>query len=166
MSHTEPETAYELGRQYETSYRGCAQCVLAALQDVFDLQDDVLFQAASGFAGGGGLCGDSACGAYAGSIMMLSRLCGRPRTDFADQAGVLFQNFRLVQMLHQHFIDEYGSVICRDIHTRIFGRPYYLADPDDLEKFDQAGGHYDKCPEVVGKAARWAAEIIISEGLI
>jgi hypothetical protein len=98
--------------------------------------------------------------------MVLSSLLGRQRDDFADTAGVLFRNFELVQKLREKFIQEYGSIICRNIQTKLFGRPYYLADMDDLEKFEKAGAHDVHCPEVVGKAARWAAEIISEADLV
>lgn len=57
------EQAYRLGKTYEQSYRGCGQCVVAAVQDTFGLQDDAVFRVAAGFAAGGGLCGDGNCGA-------------------------------------------------------------------------------------------------------
>ncbi|MCE5255040.1 MAG: C-GCAxxG-C-C family protein [Actinomycetia bacterium] len=159
------EQAYRLGKTYEQSYRGCGQCVVAAVQDTFGVQDDAVFRAATGFAAGGGLCGDGNCGAYAGGIMVLSYLAGRPRDDFDDRAGATFASYGLVQALREHFIQEYGSVKCRDIQYRIFGRPFFLLDEDDARKFDEAGGHLDKCPEVVGKAARWTAELIAQKGL-
>ena len=43
---------------------------------------------------------------------------------------------------------------------------YYLADPQEYEKFHNAGAHDIHCPEVVGKAARWMAEIILGENLV
>ena len=165
MSNQAAEKAYQLGKKYEMAYKGCSQCVLAALQETFKFQDDAVFKAADGLTGGGGICGDGSCGAYAGAIMALSSLVGRTRDDFEDRAGASMKSFGLAQRLRQRFIDEYGSVICRDIQNKIFGRSYYLPDLDDLEKFEKAGGHTDKCPEVVGKAARWAAEIIIEDGL-
>jgi C_GCAxxG_C_C family probable redox protein len=165
MSDQAAEKAYQLSKEYEKAYKGCSQCVLAALQDAFKMRDDAVFKAATGLAAGGGLCGDGSCGAYAGAIMVLSSLVGRTRDDFEDKAGVLFKNFALVQRLRQRFIDEYGSIICRDIQNKVFGRSYYLPDKDEEKKFDMAGGHTDKCPEVVGKAARWAAEIIIEDDL-
>ena len=33
----------------------------------------------------------------------------------------------------------------------------------DREEMDEMGGHDHLCPPVVGKAARWAAEIIMEE---
>jgi C_GCAxxG_C_C family probable redox protein len=160
------ERAHRLGKKYEQSYGGCGQCVVGALQETFGVRDDAVFRAASGLAGGGGLCGDGSCGAYAGAIMMLSYLAGRPRDDFEDRAGRAFATFELVQHLRQRIIEKYGSVACRDIQYRIFGRPFYFLDADDREKFDEAGGHVDKCPEVVGTVARWTAELISENGLM
>jgi len=166
MSGSVMEKTYQLGKKYEQTYKGCSQCVIAALQDAFNIRNDDVFKAATGLVAGGGTCIDGSCGAYAGAIMVLSSLLGRQRDDFADTAGVLFRNFELVQKLREKFIQEYGSVICRNIQTKLFGRPYYLADMDDLEKFEKAGAHDVHCPEVVGKAARWAAEIISEADLV
>ena len=154
------EKAYQLGQKYEQIYTGCSQCVVAALQDSLNIRNDAIFKAATGLAAGGGASIDGSCGAYTGSVMVLSYLFGREREYFADTAGVLLNNFELIRKLHDKFIQEYGSVICRNIQTKVFGRPYYLADTDDFEKFEKAGAHDVHCPEVVGKAARWAAEII------
>jgi len=166
MSSDIAEKAYNLGREYEKTCKGCSQCVLAALQDAFDMRNDDVFKAATGLAAGGGGSTDGNCGAYSGGIMFLSMLTGRERDDFKDASGKVFTNFQLVNKLRDRFIQEYGSVICRNIQTKIFGRPYYLNDPDDFEKFEKAGAHDVHCPEVVGKAARWTANLIISEGLV
>jgi len=160
------ERAYRLGFDYERTYRGCGQCTVAALQDAFGIRNDDIFKAASAFAGGVGLTGDGCCGAYLGAAMVISHLRGRERGDFEDLMGVRRESFRLVRRLREGFIDQYGSVICRNIQTKIFGRPFYIADPDEMAKFDEAGGHSEKCPEVVGRAARWAARIILEEGLL
>jgi len=159
------EKAYRLGKKYEQEHGGCSQCVVAALLDAFEIKNDDVFKAATGLAAGGGACIDGSCGAYSGAIMILSLLLGRQRNDFEDKAGAMFRNFTLVSKLHDRFIREYGSVVCRDVQTKMFGRPYYLADPDEFQKFEKAGAHEVHCPEVVGKAARWAAELIIGEGL-
>jgi C_GCAxxG_C_C family probable redox protein len=158
--------AYRLGKQYERDYKGCSQCVVAALMDTFDIRNDDVFKAATGLAAGGGSSVDGSCGAYSGAIMILSLLEGRQRDDFADPGGAMFKNFSLVKKLHDKFIDEYGSVVCRNVQTKIFGRPYYLADPDEFQKFEKAGAHEVHCLEVVGKAARWAAELITEENLL
>jgi len=166
MADNTIEKAYQLGKDYEKTYKGCSQCVVAALQDAFNIRNDDTFKAATGLAAGGGAATDGNCGAYSGAIMVLSSLLGRDRDNFADVEGGLLGNFELVMKLHDKFIQEYGSVICRNIQTKVFGRPYYLADMDDFEKFEKAGAHDVYCPEVVGKAARWAAEIINEAKLV
>ncbi len=162
------EKAYTLGFEYEKTYKGCAQCTIAALQDALDIRNpetDAIFKAATGLAGGGARQTDGNCGAYAGGAMIIGYLIGRERDDFGDSKDVRFKTFDLVKKLHQKFIDEFGTVTCREIHTRIMGRPFYIEDPDEFQKFEDAGAHDSKCTDVVGQASRWAAEIIAESEL-
>jgi C_GCAxxG_C_C family probable redox protein len=158
--------AYELGFDYEKTYRGCSQCVIAAIQDTLDIRDDKVFKAATGFAGGAGLSGIGVCGAFAGSVMVLGQLKGRERSNFSDPERIRFTSFDVTKKLVDKFLAEYGTLICRDVQQRIFGRSYYLRDPDEFRKFHDAGAHDEKCPDVVGKAARMAVEIILDDGMI
>ena len=166
MAENAAEKAYELGKKYEQTYRGCSQCALAALQDAFNIKNDGVFKAATGLAGGGGLATDGSCGAYTGAIIFLSSILGRERDKFSDPEGVRFQTMKLAQKFHDKYIQEYGSVVCRDIQAKIMGRPFYLVDPDEFKKFHDAGAHDIYCPEVVGKASQWMAEIIMAENLV
>ena len=159
------QKAHDLGFAYEKEYRGCGQCTIAALQDTFGLEGREMFQSASAFAGGVNRCGDSGCGAYLGGAMFLASLRGRDRESFADRAKA-GEAMAVAKKLHDRFIDEYGSVNCHPIHQKIMGRPFYIADPDEMRKFDEAGAHTAKCTEVVGKACAWIAEIALDEGLI
>jgi C_GCAxxG_C_C family probable redox protein len=158
--------AYTLGKEYEKTYRGCSQCVIAALQDALQMRNDDLFKSATGLAGGTGLAGDSGCGAYIGAVMVLSSLVGRERDHFSDPEGVRLKNLQIVRKFRERFIQEYGSIICRNIQSKILGRYYYLADPEEYEKFHNAGAHDIHCPEVVGKAARWMIELLSEEDLL
>jgi len=160
------EKAYQLGKKYEKTYRGCSQCVIAALQDALDIRNDDIFKSATGLAGGAGLACDSGCGAYIGAILVLSSLLGRERNNFSDPEGIRHKTFELTRKFREKFIQEYGSVICRDIQNKILGRCYYLPDPQEYEKFHNAGAHDVHCPEVVGKAAKWMTEIMLEESLI
>jgi len=160
MPDNASEKAYELGNYYEKTYRGCSQCAIAALQDVFDIRNDDIFKASTALAGGSALSCEGSCGGYVGALMVLGHLVGRERDNFADPEGVRFTTQKLAGELRKKFIDEYGSIICRNIQTKVMGRPYYLADPQEFEKFHNAGAHEIYCPDVVGKAAQWMAEII------
>jgi len=158
--------AYQLGFDYEKRYKGCSQCVIAAIQDTLGVRDDKVFKAATGLAAGGGLTGIGVCGAYVGGVMVLSQLCGRERSNFEDPERIRFKSFDLAKKIIDRFIGEFGTIICRDIQTVKFGRPYYLRDPEDFKKFEEAGGHDDKCTDVVGKAAQIAVKLILDEGLV
>ena len=160
------DKAYELGFEYEKVYRGSSQCVIAAIQDTLDIRDDSVFKAGTGLAGGGGLTGIGICGGYAGGVMVLSQVVGRERSNFEDPEGVRYKTFGLTRKFLDDYTRELGSIICRDIQLIKFGRPYYIADADDYEKFEAAGAHVDKCPDVVGKAAQLAVELILDEGLV
>lgn len=159
------EQVYERGFRYEREYHGCAQCVVAAVQDAFGLREDTLLKAMTGFGGGGGGCCDGNCGAYAGGIALLGWLAGRPRESFFTDHDTS-RSYALVRRLHERFIAEYGAVICRDICRKLYGRPFYTADPDDYRKFQDAGAYGDGgCTRVVGNACRWVAELILDEEL-
>ena len=162
------QTAYELGFSYERKYKGCAQCTVAALQDALGIRNsdtDAIFKSATGFAGGIAQQIDGSCGAYSAGAMMLGHFVGRGRDNFEDPEKIRFQTFALVSQLHRRFIEEFGTVTCGNIHTKIMGRPFYIRDPEELRKFDEAGGHDDKCTRVVALASRWTAEILLNEGL-
>jgi C_GCAxxG_C_C family probable redox protein len=158
------EKAYSLGYEYEKKYHGCAQCVVAAVQDTFDISNDDIFKSMTGFGGGGGGLCNGSCGAYAGGIAMLSLLAGRDRNCFEDVD--VSRAYDLTRRLHRRFIEKYGTIICRDINMKIFGRSFFTADPDDYLKFQAAGSYEDKCTDVVGLAAQWVAELIVDQDLV
>ena len=160
------EKAYELGFENEKVYMGCSQCALAAIQDTLGIRDDSVFKAGTGFAGGGGLTGIGVCGGYVGGVMVISQLLGRERSNFSDPEKIRFKTYALARKFLELYVKELGSVICRDIQTLRFGRPYYIADMDDFGKFEEAGGHVDKCTDVVGKASQLAVKFILDEGLV
>jgi C_GCAxxG_C_C family probable redox protein len=159
------ERAYQLGFEYEKIYRGCSQSAIAAIHDTLGIRDDSVFKAGTGLAGGGGLTGIGVCGGYVGGVMVISQLLGRERSNFEDPEKVRFRSYALARKFLEQYIGELGSVICRDIQTIKFGRPYYIAEPEDFDKFEEAGGHVDKCTDVVGKAARIAVKLILDEGM-
>ncbi len=163
------DKAYELGYRYEREYMGCAQCVFAALTDTFNLrngQTDAIFQSLTALAGGGAGQGDGSCGAYVGAAAFIGYILGRSRDNFADPDRIRHRTARLVDRVHQKFIDEYGTVVCHQMHRKIYGRPFWFKDPDEMAKFEAAGAHETGCTSVVGNGARWAAEVLLEEGLV
>lgn len=153
----------ELACQNERVFHGCAQSLLAAVQDVFGMPDDNVFKSASGLAGGIGISTMGTCGALIAGVMFLSLKYGRERRKVDDPEQVRFKSYELARLLQRKFIDEYGSPICEKIQKKIFGRAYRLYDKVEEQEFLKNGGHDDKCPNVVGKAALWVGEILIKE---
>jgi C_GCAxxG_C_C family probable redox protein len=160
---------YDLGFGYEREYRGCAQSVIAALQDGLSIRNpdtDAIFKSATALSGGVASETDGHCGAYSGGAMIIAYFLGRERDNFADPEKIRMKTAAIVSRLHARFIAEYGTVTCNRIHTKIMGRPFYLKDPAEREKFEAAGAHRDKCTSLVGLAAAWTAEILEDEGLL
>lgn len=155
------EKVYNLAFENERKYRGCTQSVLAAIQDVFSIRDDQVFKSGSGLAGGVGLSTLGTCGALTGGAMGISQIFGRKRGEFADPERKRMIAYRLCDKLTRKFVEKYGSVICGEIHERYLGRRYNLWNREDYEDFDKVAYQQLKCPELVGLAAVWAAEIIL-----
>jgi C_GCAxxG_C_C family probable redox protein len=159
------EKAYSLAYEFEQKYGACSQCVLAALQETVGSIADEVFKAAYALAGGGAKTGQGTCGALAGGMLAISAKYGRERTDFETVRSTEASN--LAKILYDRFVDEFGSPICATVQEAIFGRSFDLWDPEERQAFEKAGGHREKCPMVVGKAAMWTAEILLeAEGAL
>ena len=155
-----------MGFECARKYRGCSQCVVAAVQDTLGIRDDVVFKAATGLSGGIGLSGIGPCGGISVGVMILSQLLGRERSNIEDPENIRATSYDLAKKMVDAYLDEFGAIACRDVQTKKFGRSYYLRDPQEKEKFQEAGGHDDKCPDVVGKASQMTVKIILDEGLL
>ena len=155
--------AYDLGFNYEKQYGSCAQCAIAAVQDVLDIRNDFVFKSAGCLGAGIGKLCDGSCGGYTGGALAIGLCWGRTRDKFGGDTENKKASDRLTVQLHGRFIQEYGSVTCREIHDRIFGRRFDLWNEKDKEAFDRAGAHVDKCTSLVANAASWTTELILGE---
>jgi C_GCAxxG_C_C family probable redox protein len=154
--------AYSLGFDYEKKYRGCSQCTIAAIQDALNVRNDNLFKVASGLVGGGGLSCDGVCGGYSGAVMMMSAFFGR-REKFDGDREEKYCAFHMAKALQEKYVQEDGSLLCKDIHLKLFGRTFDLWDEKEKVEFEKAGAHSEKCPSVVANASNWATKLILEE---
>jgi hypothetical protein len=136
------EKASRLGHEYEKKYGGCAQCVVAALQDAipFVPRDRFIFRAASCLDGGATPTGLQNCGAFTGAGMVIGHLCGRTRAGGEFQGDARFSH-DLIRKVYQQFKEQYGSALCQDVRRGAAG----------------------DCPKVVATAAKWAAKVLLGE---
>lgn len=155
--------AFELGFNYEKTFRGCCQCTIAAIQDALEIKNHAVFQAGSGLTAGGGISCEGSCGGYVGGVMVMSSIFGRRRENWRDDGAEKECAHNMAWALLQRFNLEYGSSICKTIHASVFGRTFDLKDSQDRQAFEDLGAHADKCTSVVAKAASWAVELILEE---
>ena len=154
---------YKLGMENEAKYGGCAQCVLLTLsQTALDI-DPAVIKSATGLMAGGVRSGNS-CGAFSGALMAISTILGRNPDDMNNKQAIS-DTVVPSRLLYQKFMDEYGSVLCRDIQYKIMGKSYRMYDPEDAKRFLDDGGHDDKCTNVVAKACLWTIEVLEECGI-
>ncbi len=164
MDSRMPQAAYELGYDFEKKYHGCAQCVIAAVYQLFPkMRSDDIFRSANAQGGGMGLTSQGQCGAAVGAGMVLSQLCGRQLSDLEDRSRKRFQAYHLGAEFLKRFTAEVGSTICQDIQKLKMGRSFNLLDPSDWNEFERRGGHENHCPDVVGRAARIVVQMILEQ---
>ena len=154
------QKAYDLAFKYEAERGSCPQCVYSALMETLDIGDKVTVKSIDALAGGTALSTEGTCGALVGGLCAISSIVGRTYEDFSKGEGKR-RVFMYSKKLYDKFIEEYGSILCKDVHKKLFGRSFDLMDIEDYAEFEKRGAHVDKCPEVSGKTARWAAEIIM-----
>ena len=156
------EQAYNIGFNYEQTRYGCSQCVVTALDTVFEFNYPDLIKASFPLAGGVVNSTEGTCGALVGGLMVMGYLFGRNKEEFQDNQFNR-KSLELGNKLYQKFIEEYESILCKDIQKKIFGRNFNLNDSQEKKEFEKAGGHQDKCPSVVGTGCSWSARIILDQ---
>ncbi len=167
------DKAYELGFNFEKNSYSCSQSTVAAVHELLNI-DDVVVKVATSLSGGTAEQFSGTCGALSGGVVVLAYFFGRPVDKLSPQErkqtniDALFASFPAPQLLADRFWKEYGTILCPHIQRQLFGRTWWLLDPDDLDKFEKAGGHSDpdKCCHIVGTAARWVMEILLDKGAV
>ena len=156
-------------RAYELldKYHGCAQCSLLAIQEVFELKDDLMTKAAVGLSGGvGGM--RSACGALTGCALALGIKYGREISALQGDAEEAIEKeyaaMEPVAKLAKWFEREFGTIICADIRKSFMGTELSRLVPWQYEWAQELGMH-DYCAELVAKTARRAAAMLINPNL-
>jgi hypothetical protein len=90
----------------------------------------------------------------------LSARYGRERANFS--ARHYTKSYKLGKQLFDRFVAEFGSPICAEVQTFLFGQSFNMWDAKEYKAFQEAGGHADKCPSVAGKVAEWTVELLLN----
>jgi hypothetical protein len=167
------EKVYELGTGFERHSGSCSQCTAAALREILGFEDVVVRIATSSCGGQAGFS-TGACGGVVGGTIVLDYYLGRS-ADMLSATRVIPQGLEelsramdAARLFCGKFIRHYGSILCPQVQTKIYGRSFNLQDPAEWDAFEKAGAHTDptKCIRVVGNAARWALETLIEKEVV
>ena len=154
------EKVYNLAFKYEAERGSCPQCVLSALHETLDISDPATIKASDALAGGCALSAQGTCGALSGGLLAIGSVVGRTYEDFS-KGERRRRVFQYAKKLYDRFTEEYGSPLCKGVQKKIMGKSFNLLDAKEYAEFEKAGAHGDKCTNVSGNTARWAAEIIL-----
>ncbi|MEM2006129.1 MAG: C-GCAxxG-C-C family protein [Sulfolobales archaeon] len=158
------EKAGALAEELHRNYGGCAQMTLKALQEILGLEDLGSFKAASALSGGVTLAGE-VCGALLGAVMAVGLAMGRSKLEHTSKSAEYSRAMETAKVVFDQFKEEFGSVRCRDIHVKLFGRYYDLRNPEEWEQFVESGAR-NKCGRVCRVAARLTIEALNSAGFL
>ena len=146
----------------EREVHGCGRCTLAALMEYFELGDkasgDLLLKAVLPLSGGIAQTRNT-CAAMLGGLMAIGMAFFHGKLEDAKIEDIMTA-MALGRQYYRRFEQEVGHARCFDIRETGIGRCFDTADPEEYEKFVQAGG-YELCSSIAGKAARLAAEYIL-----
>ncbi len=154
------EKAVKAAKEAQIQDDICARSVLVGLKTVFEKIPEEMVTAAMSLAGGTGSASGS-CGAYCCGLLAVGLHYNAPveaeraNPELKQIGASKFNEYR------NRFYKEMGTIMCPEIHEKVFGRQYLLYDPQQHEEFLSMPGHNVKCAEVVGLAARIAAEMIL-----
>lgn len=167
------EKAGELGGRFERYSGGCSQCTAAALREILGF-DEVVVKVATSSCGGQAGLSIGVCGGVVGGTLVLDYYLGRLPEHLSANREIprgreeLSRAMDAARSLCAKFFRHYGSIMCPQIQTKIFGRSFDLQNPADREAFEKAGAHDDpmKCIRVVHNAARWTLETLMEYGVV
>ena len=140
----------------------CARSVLVGLKEIYDDIPDEMITASLSLAGGTGSASGS-CGAYCCGLLAVGLKYNAPLEEELRNPAVKQRGADKFREYRDRFLKEMGTVMCPELHKKVFGRSYDLVDPEEHMAFLSIPGHQNKCAEVVAVATRIAAEMILED---
>jgi C_GCAxxG_C_C family probable redox protein len=127
----------------------CSQAVFSVFAKNMGLDDEISLKIACGF--GGGMRLGNTCGAVTGAIMAVGLKYGKYK---AEDKAARDHTYELTKKFQAKFIEQNGSVVCRDLLG------YDLGTPDGYEKAKENLAFVRICPNLVKSAVE------ILEGIV
>jgi len=163
------EKAFKIAYEGEANRTNCAQETFHAVTSVLGIKNPQLFKSLSALEAGGAITTAGSCGAFSGGLVAISNFFGRTYEQW-EEGKPYIKSSILGQKLYKKFREEYGTVICREIHKKKFGRFFKLMDEEnlgidkeELKAFESMGAHENMCTTVAGLSAMWTVDILWDE---
>lgn len=136
---------------FESGYN-CCQAVLCAYADELGLDETTALKIASSFGGGMGRLRE-VCGAVSGMFMVCGLRDGYTNIDGVNSHEEKMSHYERIQELARKFINENGSIICRELLGLAPKKSSLDMDSPVPEK--RSDEYYKKrpCAELVAMAA-------------
>ena len=128
----------------------CAQSVLTAFCNEFELHDESAFRIACGFGGGMGRMAKT-CGAVTGACMVIGLKYGQTQSD--DKAAKE-KTYTLVREFADLFVKEHGSIECRELLACDINTPEGFKVANEKDLFNTI------CPKCVESAVKILEKIV------
>ncbi len=141
--------AFKIGFEAEKSKTNCAQATFHAISSVLGVINLQIFKSLYSLAGGGASSTFGSCGAFSGALLAFGLFFGRTYEEWQDgKRGA--KSSKLATEFYNKFTQKFNTVVCFEIHKKLFGRTFIFSNKEDMEEFEKLGGHTIKCPSVVG----------------
>jgi C_GCAxxG_C_C family probable redox protein len=161
-NHTKEEAielASKIGFKSEASKTNCAQATFHAITSVLGVKNPIVFKSLYPLAGGGASSTRGSCGVFSGALVAFGFFLGRTYEQW-DEGKVGSRSAVLAKEFYERFKGHFGTVVCRDVHKKLFNRTFDFSSKADIEEFERLGAHTEKCPTVVGLGSAWAVDVL------
>ncbi len=140
----------------------CSRSTLIGLKAYFDFIPDEMIRASMNLCGGAG--GSSGtCGTYTCGLLAIGLKYNVPleeelkNPELQDVGAAKFNEFR------DRYLKAMGTTMCPEFQKKVFGRSYIFTNPEDCEEYWKIEDHAEKCADVVEKATRVIAEMLLED---
>ena len=143
----------------------CSRSTLIGLKTYFDWIPDELIRASLSLCGGAGAASGS-CGTYTCGLLAIGLKFNVPLEEELDDPSKQGVGASKFFEFRDRFIKAMGTTMCPELHKQVFGRSYIFTNPEDAEAYGKVTDHHIKCADVVDRATRVAAEMLLDyEGI-
>lgn len=140
----------------------CSRSTLIGLKAYFDFIPDDLIRASMNLCGGAGASSGS-CGTYTCGLLAIGLKYNVPLEDELKNPELQDKNAAKFMEFRDRYLKEMGTTMCPEFQKKVFGRSFIYTNPEDCEAYWKIEDHNVKCAQVVEKATRLIAEMLLED---